>query len=64
MSVKELKQLQDELDELKYLDSERLEKDTCGTYIHCIFCNKKNKYPCASAVKRFIKLEGEKQLWD
>lgn len=59
MSVKELKQLQDELDELKYLDSERLEKDTCGTYIHCIFCNKKNKYPCASAVKQFMKREAK-----
>ena len=59
VSVKELKELQDELDKRKYLDSQKSGKDTCGTYVHCIYCNKKNKYPCASAFKNFVKRESK-----
>lgn len=49
MSAKELKEMQDRLDEMKYRDSQKLDKDLCGTYSFCKFCNKRNKYPCASA---------------
>ena len=59
MSVKELKQLQAELDTRKYLDSQNKGYDTCGTYEHCIHCNKRNKYPCASAIKLSLKKEGK-----
>lgn len=30
----------------------------CGEYDYCKYCNKKNKYPCASAFDKFMKKEG------
>lgn len=50
-----LNELQKQLDEIKYFDSEKQKKDMCGEYSFCNECNKKNKYPCASAYKKFIK---------
>lgn len=56
MNVKELKEMQDRLDEMKYRDSQKLGRDMCGTYSYCKFCNKKNKYPCSSAYNRSLKV--------
>lgn len=50
------KQLQSMLDARKYEQSVKAGKDLCGTYKHCIYCNKKNKYPCAAAVTKFQKV--------
>ena len=55
MSVKELKEIQDKLDKMKYEASSFYGKDQCGEYAYCKHCNKKNKYPCASAFKKFAK---------
>lgn len=53
MNVKKLRELQEKLDKIKYEESEIYQKDQCGTYVHCIYCNKKNKYPCGTAFIRF-----------
>lgn len=51
--------LQEKLDIKKYLDSEKAKKDLCGTYAFCKYCNKSNKFPCASAYRQYIR-KGEK----
>ena len=48
-----LKELQNKLDVRKYEASAKAGKDLCGTYYYCECCNKKNKYPCAAAVKKY-----------
>lgn len=48
-SIKELKSIQERLDIKKYEDSVNANADACGSYYYCKNCNKKNKYPCASA---------------
>lgn len=58
-NVKQLKEKQEMLDRNKYFDSIALEKDTCGDYEYCKYCNKKNKYPCASAFDKFMKTDKE-----
>lgn len=45
---KQLKVKQDELDAIKWRDSE-LSSDKCGTYDYCVVCDKANEYPCARA---------------
>lgn len=50
-----LERLQKELDILKYEESKEAGKDLCGTYHYCKHCNKKNKYPCAAAVRKYQK---------
>ena len=47
-----LELVQKELDTKKYEESAKAGKDLCGTYDYCKYCNKKNKYPCAAAVRR------------
>ena len=39
----------------KYEESKAAKKDLCGTYEFCYLCNKKNKYPCATAFKKHNK---------
>lgn len=57
-----LQELQNQLDVKKYIESERFGKDLCGAYFYCKHCNKKNKFPCASAYKKIMKtLEGKEQ---
>lgn len=51
--------LQKWFDVLKYKDSQKVGKDTCGTYEFCKYCNKKNKYPCAAAIYKFRRIEGD-----
>lgn len=61
---KQLKEKQDELDAIKWLDSEA-GGDTCGTYDYCVRCDDKDvDYPCARAyyncnAKRSEKTSGE-----
>jgi len=43
------------LDRIKWLDSEEANKDKCGTYVYCKYCNKDKKYPCANAYNKFMK---------
>lgn len=45
---KQLKVKQDELDAIKWCDSE-LGEDKCGTYDYCAVCDKQADYPCARA---------------
>lgn len=45
---KQLKDKQDELDAIKWRDSE-LNGDKCGTYDYCVVCDKATEYPCARA---------------
>lgn len=45
---KQLKIKQNELDVIKWRDSE-LNGDKCGTYDYCIVCDKAVEYPCARA---------------
>ena len=51
-----LSELQKQLDVKKLEDSKLNDRDMCGTYNYCQHCNKKNKYPCAAAYKKAIKL--------
>lgn len=60
----DLKKLQEKLDFRKYHESEIIGKDLCGTYFYCKYCNKKNKYPCASAYKKYSKELGRKVEMD
>lgn len=45
---RQLKIKQDELDAIKWCDSE-LNGDKCGTYDYCVICDKAVEYPCARA---------------
>ena len=54
------KELQKLLDDMKYEESKNANKDLCGTYVFCKYCNKKNKYPCASARIKYGKIKGDK----
>ena len=54
-----LKLQQEILDIDKLIDSEHRGRDMCGEYAHCCVCNKRNKYPCASAYLRYNKKVGK-----
>jgi hypothetical protein len=56
--------LQEQLDKQKYIDSEKAEKDLCGTYAYCYLCNKNNKYPCSTAFIKFKKKYENKEVLD
>lgn len=45
---------QEELDLIKWVDSEYKNYDTCGEYNYCSNCNKNEAYPCAYAYERFF----------
>lgn len=46
---------QKKFDEQKWLDSEKLGCDTCGTYYFCAKCDKGVENPCATAKRKFGK---------
>ena len=46
---------QKELDELKWIKSEELGKDACGTFDFCAECDKSLENPCDKAFKKFNK---------
>ena len=47
-----LVEIQSQIDLSKYLESEKMQADMCGKYDYCKHCNKKKKYPCASAYSK------------
>lgn len=49
MKKEELKNLQAELDVLKWNDSQDKGADACGSYDYCVKCDKGVEYPCATA---------------
>lgn len=51
--MKKLEDLQKELDLKKYNDSVLNNKDMCGEYEYCKYCNKNNSYPCAKSFNKF-----------
>lgn len=58
------KQKQEELDVLKWLESEASGQDRCGDYDYCPMCHLEDPQPCARAYERFvsaIKLENKAQ---
>ena len=50
-----LNELQKQLDLEKYIASNEAGVDLCGKLTYCKYCNKKNKYPCASAKRKLDK---------
>ena len=55
MNASRLKEIQEKLDVYKLIDSEHKGYDMCGEYEYCVFCKKRNKYPCATAYVRYEK---------
>lgn len=51
-NIKQLKNKQETLDTIKWLDSENGE-DKCGSYSYCAKCDKAKEYPCARAYYAF-----------
>ena len=45
---------QEELDLIKWADSEVKNYDTCGEYEYCSNCNKNEAYPCAYAYEKYF----------
>ena len=45
---------QEELDVIKWVDSETKNYDTCGEYEYCSNCNKNEAYPCAYAYEKYF----------
>ena len=50
--IMDLKTMQEEFDEKKWLDSVIADEDQCGKYDFCVRCVKAGKYPCAKAMLR------------
>lgn len=55
MNSNALMKLQHQLDEKKWIGSQINKKDMCGHFLYCKYCNKRNKYPCATAYIKFNK---------
>ena len=50
-------ELQGRLDVDKWLESEREERDLCGSYGYCAYCDKTEEFPCANAYVRMTERE-------
>ncbi len=57
----ELEEQQMTLDQKKWIDSIKTQKDTCGSYDYCCVCNKVEKTPCAKAHNRYKKMNKERR---
>ncbi len=55
----EILQQQRKIDYDKWLESEKKQKDMCGSYDFCKYCDKKLKNPCARAVEAIEKALNE-----
>ena len=53
--------LQGKLDEQKWFDSIKYDKDMCGEYDFCCVCNAKENTPCAKAYTRYKKMNKERR---
>lgn len=51
--------IQHEFDLEKFFASKVANRDLCGSYEFCCYCNKSNKYPCAAAKQKFEGLRKE-----
>ena len=47
-----LQEKQMKFDKIKWYDSIRANRDTCGDYDFCARCRKTDDYPCARAAER------------
>ncbi len=52
---------QKELDLIKWLKSEELGADACGSFDYCVKCNKALENPCDKAYKKFNAKPSEKK---
>lgn len=52
-----LSKKQKELDEIKWLKSQELGQDACGSFDYCAECNKELENPCAKAFDKLHKKE-------
>lgn len=50
-------ELQEKFDVDKWLESEREQRDMCGSYAYCAYCDKSEDYPCANAYVRMTEHE-------
>lgn len=53
MEITEKSLLQNTIDIDKWLESEKVMHDKCGSYPYCKFCDKNIPYPCAEAVNKY-----------
>ena len=56
-----MQDLQSKLDEKKWFDGIKNNKDMCGSYDYCCVCNKAEKTPCAKANNRYKKMNKERR---
>lgn len=56
---KNLLKKQEELDVIKWLESEMRGQDRCGDYEYCVMCHIDDSQPCARAFERFRASQGE-----
>lgn len=52
-----MQNLQNKLDIQKWYDSQKANKDMCGSYDFCVKCDKSKEYPCALAYTLFNTIE-------
>ena len=56
--------IQKEIDIKKWLESEEVNLDLCGTYPFCKYCNKELENPCSHAIKKMNEVEKEEKEKD
>lgn len=54
------KELQKNIDDKKWFESEKKKQDMCGTYDFCKFCDISLPNPCAHAVDKIMEALDEK----
>ena len=51
--------LQNKLDIQKWLESENQQRDLCGEYEYCAYCEPSEEYPCAAAYEKCNELKAQ-----
>lgn len=49
------------LDQKKWIDSIKEQRDMCGEYDYCCVCDKSKTNPCALAHNRYVKMNKERR---
>ena len=49
----ELEKLQASLDDDKWYESQKKQRDVCGEFPYCVKCDKDKRFPCANAYTQF-----------
>ena len=57
-----MQELQNKLDIQKWIDSQKANKDMCGSYDFCVKCDKNKENPCALAYTLFNTIEEVEEL--